>query len=85
LPTGRQRGNHLPTLDDGVVVGQRNQALHVLVDDQRGLPLLAQRVQTAPDVFADQRCQALGGFVQDQQVRVGHERAANGQHLLLAA
>ncbi len=29
--------------------------------------------------------QALGGFVEDQQARIGHQRAADRQHLLLAA
>jgi hypothetical protein len=37
------------------------------------------------DLLADQRRQAFGGFVQDQQLGVGHQRAADGQHLLLAA
>ena len=33
----------------------------------------------------DQRRQALGGLVEDQQRRVGHQRPADRQHLLLAA
>ena len=34
---------------------------------------------------ADQRRQPLGGLVQDQQLGVGHQGAADRQHLLLAA
>ena len=33
----------------------------------------------------DQRRQAFGRLVEDQQIGVGHQRAADGQHLLLAA
>ena len=34
---------------------------------------------------ADERRQALGRLVEDQQLRIGHQRAADRQHLLLAA
>ena len=33
----------------------------------------------------DQRREAFGRFIQDQQFRVGHQRAADREHLLLAA
>ena len=41
--------------------------------------------QAAPDLGADQRRQPFGRLVEDEQARVGHQRAADGQHLLLAA
>ena len=66
-----------------MAVGQAHQALHVFVDHQNGLALLAQGVEALPDFLADQRCQAFGGFVEDDEVRVGHECAAQCQHLLL--
>ena len=66
-------------------VGERDQALHVLVDHQDRLAGRTQRREAAPDLFAHQRREALGRFVEDQQARLGHQRAADRQHLLLAA
>ena len=48
-------------------------------------PLCLEPRQAAPDLGADQRRQALGRLVEDQQPRIGHQRAADRQHLLLAA
>ena len=36
-------------------------------------------------ISADQRGQAFGRLIEDQQARVGHQRTADRQHLLLAA
>ena len=41
--------------------------------------------EASPDLRADQRRQALGRLVEDQEARVGHQRAPDRQHLLLAA
>ena len=57
----------------------------VLVDQQDRLAGRAQFCETAPDLVADQRRQAFGRFVEDQQARICHQRAADRQHLLLAA
>jgi hypothetical protein len=40
--------------------------------------------QHGPDLRPDQRRQALGRLVQDQQFGVGHQGAADGDHLLFA-
>ena len=48
-------------------------------------PSLLQRGEATPDLGAHQRRQALGRLVEDQQARIGHERAADREHLLLAA
>src|SRR4029453_18915869 len=37
------------------------------------------------DLVSDQRCQAGGRFIQEEQHRTCHEATTNGQHLLLAA
>ena len=37
-----------------------------------------------PDLGPNQRGEAFGGLIEHQQAGVGHERAANRQHLLLA-
>jgi hypothetical protein len=46
---------------------------------------LADDAADAPDLARDQRRQAFRGFVEDEHVGVGHQRAADGEHLLLAA
>ena len=66
-------------------VGKAHQALDVLVDDQDRLPPFAQAREALPDLLAHERRQALCRLVEDQEMRIGHERAANGEHLLLAA
>jgi hypothetical protein len=38
-----------------------------------------------PDVLADHRGKPFGRLVEDEQARIGHQRPADGQHLLLAA
>ena len=48
-------------------------------------PGRAQSSQAMPDLFADQRREAFGGLVEDHEVRVGHQRASDREHLLLAA
>ena len=44
-----------------------------------------QRVDGGPDLLADDGGEALGRLVEDEEARVGHQRAADGEHLLLAA
>src|SRR5678816_1822493 len=83
---GRAAGPGDPAfLEDDMPVGELDQALHVLVDHQDRLAARAQRGETVPDLLAHHRRQALGGLVEDQEARLGHERAADRQHLLLAA
>ena len=57
----------------------------VLVDDDGADAALFDEAADAPDVAGDQRSQPFGGFVEDEHVGVGHERPADGEHLLLAA
>ena len=77
---------HRPSaLDDVVAVGDAGEVGDVLVDHQHRLPAALQHRQAVPDFLADQRREAFGGFVEDQQFRIGHQRAADRQHLLLAA
>ena len=58
----------------------------MLLDDDGRQPLLAeQRAQCREQFLHDDRRQALGRLVEQQQARIGRERAADRQHLLLAA
>ena len=59
--------------------------LQRLVDDEDRRARALQLVDRRPDLLAHDRRQALGRLVEDQQPRVGHQRPADRQHLLLAA
>ena len=67
------------------MIGQPRERLDVLVDEQDRQPARLEPLETAPDLHADERRQPLGGLVEDEQRGIGHQRAADGQHLLLAA
>src|SRR5690348_568399 len=56
----------------------------IAVDDQRGDAALAYFADDAPDFAHDLRCESLRRFVEDQKLRVRHQRAADREHLLLA-
>src|ERR1043166_9729205 len=71
--------------DDVMAVGQPDQSTDILVDHQDGLALALEPRQAAPDFLANQRRQAFGRLVEDQELGVGHQGAADRQHLLLAA
>ncbi len=66
-------------------VGDADQRADILVDHQNGEAAFLEPRQAAPDFGADQRRQAFGRLVENQQPRIGHQRAADRQHLLLAA
>src|SRR2546422_7724390 len=67
------------------MVGDRDQPLDVLVDHQDRLAGRLQRGEAFPDLLAHQRREPLGRLVEDEEVRIGHERPSYGEHLLLAA
>src|SRR5262249_52149618 len=77
--------HHAPTLDHIVAIRDPGQRVDVLVDDQAGEPFRFEQPQAAPDLGPDEWSQPLGGLVQDKEARVGHERAPDREHLLLAA
>ena len=66
-------------------VGDTHQVVDVLVDGQDRLAFRLEPLQACPDFPAHQGRQPLGGFIQDEQARVGHQGPADGQHLLFAA
>ena len=66
-------------------VGELERAVHVLLDEQDGGSLLAQPCQELEDLVDENRCEAERGLVEQEQLRAGHERAPDGEHLLLAA
>jgi hypothetical protein len=68
-----------------VTIGDPHERIDMLVDQQDRLPLALERVEAGPDLGADARRKPLGRLVQDKELGIGHERAADGEHLLLAA
>src|SRR5215813_6583654 len=68
-----------------MAVAQTQQGIDILVDDKDRQSIALERREPAPNFLADQWRQALGGLVEQQQLRIGHQRAADRQHLLLAA
>src|SRR5229473_574070 len=68
------------------VARQRQRDLGVLLDQDEGGALLRRHPPDRPgELLDDDRRQALERLVKQQQRRVGHERARERQHLLLAA
>src|SRR6185295_17948250 len=86
LELGRRSGEDDPALleDDGVV-GVGEHGVRVAVDDQRRDAAGANRRDRPPDLGDDERCEPFGRLVEDQQQRIGEQRAADREHLLLAA
>src|SRR5471030_2426672 len=67
-----------------MAVGDTRERLYILVDDEDGVARGLEPREAAPDLGADQRGKALGRFIKDQKTRVRHQRAPDGEHLLLA-
>src|SRR5438067_8917711 len=72
-------------LDDRVPIGEPQEPLDVLVDDEDRLPGLAQPREASPDLLAHERREPFGRFVHYQQMRIRDEGAPDREHLLLAA
>lgn len=59
--------------------------LKVFIYDNAADPGLTNQGAYPPDPAGNLRCQAFGGFVEDQHFGVGYKRAADRQHLLFTA
>src|SRR4029453_4555985 len=75
----------LPLFEEVVQVRDPRECGHVLVDDQDRLPPGLEPFHAAPDLGANQGGETLGRLVEDDEGRVRHQRAADREHLLLAA
>ena len=64
------------------MICQFGQCIDVLVNHQDRLPGVLQHGKASPDLFTNNRGQAFGRLIKDQQTRIGHQRTADGQHLL---
>src|SRR5215467_4944319 len=72
-------------LDDVVPVGDAHERPEVLVDDEDRQARSLEALDGTVDLDADEGREALGRLVEDEEFRVGHQRAADREHLLLAA
>ena len=66
-------------------IGDAQHMMHVLLDDEDRVPLLAQVPDHLEQELDIDRREALGRLVEQQHARLGHQRPADRQHLLLAA
>ena len=67
-------------------LGDRRRHPDILLDDEhRDVALLAEPHQHVLDLGHDDGRQSFGRLVHDQETRIGHQRARDRQHLLLAA
>src|SRR5688500_10585436 len=77
--------DHATVLDDVVAVGDGLGEAEVLLDQQDGKALGLELRDGAADLLHDDRREALGGLVQQEQARTGAQDPGDGEHLLLAA
>src|SRR2546427_1231726 len=59
--------DHAPLLEHVVVIGQPRERLDVFVDEQHRQSARLEPLQAPPDLGADERRQAFGRLVEDQQ------------------
>src|SRR6516225_10169036 len=72
-------------LDDIVAIGESRREVKVLLDEKDREALLLQGADDRADLLNDDRGEALGRLVQQQQGRPCPQYPSDSQHLLLAA
>src|SRR2546427_704652 len=79
------RVHDLAAVEHVHAIGDGDGHRQILLDQQDGEARALELGDDAPDLAHQQRRQPLGGLVHQQERRVAHQGAADGQHLLLAA
>src|SRR5690606_31392993 len=74
-----------PLLDDVVTIGEFAERLDIFIDNEDREAFTLQLGEDLPDFLPDQRREAFGCLIEQQQLRIGHQRPGDGEHLLLAA
>ena len=77
--------HHTPLPHHQGAVRHLKRQLQFLLDEQDGLAICAQAQEQLANLLAQCRCQALGGLVDQQYVRLAQQGASQCQHLLLPA
>src|SRR5581483_3959939 len=73
------------SLHDVSAIGKLQRKIRVLLDEQHGHAGVAKAAHRAHHFRDQERREAERGLIQEQELRTGHQGAAEGQHLLLAA
>src|SRR5690606_41183028 len=74
----------MPVVEDVGATREREAGGDVLLDQHDGLALLRQLAAGPHQVLDDHRRQSLEGFVEQDDLRIAHQRPGDGEHLLLA-
>jgi hypothetical protein len=74
-----------PGLQQVRAIDYAKHLLHVLLDDQHGEAARADAVHELEHLLDEDGRQARGRLVEQQELRLGHERAPDRAHLLLAS
>src|ERR1700675_1052306 len=74
----------LPFLEHVDAVGEVEADAHVLLGEENGEALALEATDLLLEVLHYERREAFGRLVEQQQLGVAHERARDGEHLLLA-
>jgi hypothetical protein len=82
---GRLVHHDLARLEDVAVVRDRECHVRVLLHEQHRGPLSIDLNDQVADLLHDERCEPERRFVEQQQPRLRHEGAPDGEHLLLPA
>src|SRR6266849_7618037 len=82
---GRRVVPHRPLLHDVDPAGGVERQRDVLLDEENGHPVPVQRVHDLLDLRDHARHEPLRRLVEQDDLRLEHHRAGDGEHLLLAA
>src|SRR5215472_10983945 len=82
---GAGRVDDLATAQDVGAVGHGESEGEVLLHEEDGQSLALELADHPPHVAHEKGGQPLRGLVEEEEVGIAHERAPDGQHLLLAA
>src|ERR1700722_13871441 len=81
----RARSDDRPFCKNDETVRRALDEVQMLLDDENAGTGPANRVERVDQAVDEHRREALRGFIEKDEVRIGHQGAANRQHLLLAA
>src|SRR5437868_14222027 len=79
-----------PAVDDGPLLHEKHaraeleRGIHVLLDEKDRNPALIDAMNLAPDLRDEPRHDAFRGLIKNNKLRLHHQAAGNGEHLLLA-
>jgi hypothetical protein len=83
-PRGRPLGDLLAIVEHENLVAQPHHDLHVVFDDQDGLALVAQAPEHVQQLVEQRAVDPGGRFIEQDQLRIGHQHANELEQLLLA-